>query len=145
MVKMICSLLGIGYYSTTSMRDLSNKEVKKIVKLTLRYCEQNLGVNRRKSTPLSLVMCDNPYDECYLGEYDPVDNQINIFTDEIGSLGALTSTIVHEYTHYLQPILTKYAKMLDEYGYDKHPYEVEARDNERIHNRRVLAYIRENM
>jgi uncharacterized protein YjaZ len=145
MKDLICSFLGIGYYSSTSIKDLSKKELKKIVGLTLDYCESELGVNRRKSRTPNVVLTTNPYDTVYYGEYCPTENVISIFLDEMSSLGQITSTIVHEYTHYLQPIATKYYKLLKEHGYDNHPHEIEARDNERIHNRRVLHYIRTKM
>lgn len=145
MKDLICSFLGIGYYSSTSIKDLTKKELKEIVGLTLDYCESELGVNRRKSCTPNVVLDTNPYETVYYGEYCPNENVISIFLDEMSGLGQITSTIIHEYTHYLQPIATKYYKLLKEHGYDNHPHEIEARDNERIHNRRVLHYIRTKM
>lgn len=132
-----------GYYSSTSLRSLSDKELKGIIKMCKSYCKNNLGVNNRKRSNLKVVLEDNPYDVCYYGEYNPVTNTIHIFVNEMYTLGSFTSTFIHEYTHYLQPITTKYYKLLDEYGYDEHPHEIEARDNERIHNRSLLKMIRE--
>lgn len=130
-----------GYYSATPVSSLSKREMNKIVKLTMEYCETNLGVNSRKELP-TVVLAKNPHDSVYYGEYCPTYNEIRVFVDEIATLGSVTATLIHEYTHYLQPIASKYYKMLAQYGYQNHPFEIEARNNEKIYNRRVLHYIR---
>ena len=48
------------------------------------------------------------------------------------TLGDFIKVFIHEYTHYLQPIKTKYHKMLDECGYENHPHEIEAEDNAQL-------------
>jgi hypothetical protein len=89
-----------------------------------------------------VVVENNPHEEEYYGLYCPVDNQISLYRDNLKTLGDFTRTFIHEYTHSLQPCRSKYAKMLDEYGYDKHPFEIEARQNEVIHNRKLLSQLR---
>lgn len=132
-------------YSVTPLSTLRNKDLRKIGQVCINYCVENLGVNKRKKLPLKLSIRKNPYTDSCCGEYCPDTNTIFIFYDELVTLGEFTSTIVHEYTHHLQPIASKYYKLLKEYGYDDHPHEVEARQNEKFYNRRVLAYLRKNL
>ena len=145
MIKLLTDILGItGYYSDRRISSLSKKELKQVIYYTVWYCRYELGENPRRPVP-NVATIKNYHDSCYYGEYCPTDNQISVFTDEIRTIGQLTSTIIHEYTHYMQPIVSKYYKLLKEYGYDNHPFEIEARNNERIHNRRALNYIRKNL
>ena len=134
-----------GYYSSTSLKSLSDKELKNVIKICKSYCMNELGVNNRRRSKLKIKLEDNPYNVCYYGEYNPSTNTIHLFVNEMYTLGSFTSTFIHEYTHSLQPITTKYYKLLDEYGYENHPHEIEARDNERIHNRSLLKMIREKL
>jgi len=120
----------------------SKKELKDIIKVCKKYCVSNLGVNNRKKYKLSVVVEQNPHEEEYYGLYCPYDNQISLYSDTLKTLGDFTRTFIHEYTHSLQPCRSKYGKMLDVYGYDKHPFEVEARENEVIHNRKLLSQLR---
>lgn len=140
MIKSLYSLLGL--YSSTPLHMFNKKELKHIIKGCKEYCVHNLGVNNRKKYKLSVVVEENPFEERYYGLYCPVDNQISLYYDNLKTLGDFTRVFVHEYTHYLQPCRTKYGKMLDKYGYDKHPFEIEARANEIIHNRRLLSELR---
>jgi hypothetical protein len=144
MMNYLLGALGIGYYTNRPLSTLSKKELKRVIFLTTWYCRYELGTNFRRPVPKVVVM-NNPYDEGYYGEYDPETNEIHVYGDVCKNLGRLTSTIIHEYTHYLQPIASKYYKLLKEHGYDNHPHEVEARNNEYVHNRRALIYLRQNM
>lgn len=148
MIKQLLNTLGLidkgYYYSNRKLSSLSKKELKKVIWLTIWYCRYELGTNPRRIVP-NVVLQDNYHDEIYYGEYEPTDNEIVVFINELKTLGQLTSVIVHEYTHYLQPIVSKYYKLLKEHGYKNHPFEIEARENERVHNRRVLNYLRQNM
>ena len=143
MMNYLLSYFGVGLYSPRELSTMTKKEIKRCVYLTVWYCRYELGVNKRRPVPqVKLIPVQG--DTYYYGQYDPSDNEIHVFTDEVRTLGQLTSTIIHEYTHYLQPIVSKYYKLLKEHGYDNHPFEIEARENERVHNRRVLHYLREN-
>lgn len=142
MVKSLYTFF--GFYSSTPLSLFSDKELKSIIKVCKKYCVHNLGVNNRKKFKLSVVVENNPFDEFYYGLYCPVDNQISLYRDTLMTLGDFTRTFIHEYTHSLQPCRTKYAKLLNRYGYDNHPFEVEARENEVIHNRRLLSELRKN-
>ncbi len=142
MVKSLYTLFGL--YSSTPLYMFNKKELKDIIKVCKKYCIHNLGVNNRKKYKLSVVVEENPFEELYYGLYCPYDNQISLYSDTLKTLGDFTRTFVHEYTHSLQPCRSKYGKMLDVYGYDNHPFEIEARENEVIHNRRLLSELRKN-
>jgi len=144
MMNYLLGALGIGYYSSRPLTSLSKKEITRITFLVKWYCRYELGVNPRRPVP-QVKAYPNPHDGNYYGQYDPSNNCIEIYPDECRTLGQYTSTLIHEYTHYLQPIASKYYKLLKEHGYDNHPFEIEARQNERTHNRRALNYLRQNM
>lgn len=117
----------------TKISNLSTKKINCIVDKCLSFCKENLGVNKRKRKPLTIIVDYNPYDEVYFGEYYPSLNEIRIYKDEIKTVEDFCKVFIHEYTHYLQPVLTKYSKMLDDYGYESHPFEIEANLNEDIY------------
>ena len=132
-------------YSPTPLPRLTKKELRTIAMTCQEYCETNMGINRRHKTPLKIRLVKNPYSDICHGDYCPHENTIRLFYDEIKNLGQFTATFIHEYTHSLQPIATKYGKLMKKYGYDNHPHEIEARDNELIYNRRVLSYLRKRL
>lgn len=132
-------------YSPTPLPRLTKKELRTIAMTCQEYCETNMGINRRHKTPLKIRLVKNPYSDMCHGDYCPHENTIRLFYDEIKNLGQFTATFIHEYTHSLQPIATKYGKLMKKYGYDNHPHEIEARDNELIYNRRVLSYLRKRL
>lgn len=65
------------------------------------------------------------------GEYYYTDNIIKIWCGPHIDFEDLASTILHEYTHYLQfwPWYTRYRNM---YKYDENPYEIEAKNSENL-------------
>ena len=144
MMNYLMSYFGVGLYSPRELSSMKKKEINRCIHLTVWYCRYVFGENSRRPIPdVRLIPVQG--DTSYYGQYDPNENEIHVFTDEVRTLGQLTSVIIHEYTHYLQPIASKYYKLLKEHGYDNHPFEIEARDNEYVHNRRALNYLRQNM
>jgi hypothetical protein len=136
----------MNYYSSTPIDTFKKKEIKKIVKYSLKWCISEFGPNNRKQLPITIDF-DHYGDDMpgYYGMYCPVENVIYINLDECNTLGRLTSTIIHEFTHYKQPILTKYAKAHKEHGYWDNPFEVEARQVEKKFNRYLLSDLRANL
>lgn len=124
----------------TKVKDLSKKEFKKLLKHAIIFCEENLGINRRKSDPLEVIWCTKKNGSIF-GCYDPVDNSIELSAD-CETVSELTKTLIHEWTHHLQPILSKYEKLFKKYGYDNHPMEIEAYAAEKIWNRKMLNYLK---
>jgi hypothetical protein len=124
----------------TKIKDLSKSQLRKVLKNSITFCEQHLGINYRKSDPLQVVWSNKKTKQTY-GWYDPVDNSIQISAD-CETVSDLTKTLIHEWTHHLQPILSKYEKLYKKYGYANHPMEIEAYNAEKKWNRKMLAYLR---
>ena len=121
--------------TNTNLDRLTHKEIRKIVDLTIRYCQVHLGVNRRRGDSGVVVMNQSPYaEERRYGEYCPEYHVMKLFKNHITNVRCLIETTIHEYTHTLQPVKTNYAKLYDEHGYNNHPYEIEARNNEVLIN-----------
>lgn len=114
---------------TTYTKELDKKTIKDIVSLTMMWCSHNMGVNNRRKFKLSLSV-RKQRKKTRMGEYQPINNQLTVFYDNCPVVKDLVTTTIHEYTHYLQPITTQYYKLYKEFGYDDHPMEIEAVDNE---------------
>jgi hypothetical protein len=130
-----------GLYSMSPLISFTQDQLNTIIHHCKKYCMDNIGINR--DVKLSIINT-HPKQDCY-GEYCPNNNTITLYKNEFKTLGQFTSTFIHEYTHSLQPIKTKYYKLLVQYGYDDHPHEIEASNNEFIHNRRLLKYLRNSL
>ena len=130
-------------YSNTKTSTLSKKQVKKVLRFCAKWCHENMGVNNRKRSDLTYSYGDDG--EGFYGFYCPYVNHIRICVNECKTVGRLTSTFIHEYTHYLQPVTTKYASANAEFGYWNNPFEVEARMMEKKLNRYLLSDLRGKM
>lgn len=120
----------------TLTTDMSPTDISLVVKETVKWCKSNMGIyNRRKSGNFKYRVRPmlkrelNDAGPC-MGRFYSATNTLVIFPEHNDSVRELIETTIHEYTHYLQP-LTKYNKLSVQYGYNKHPQEVEARRNER--------------
>jgi len=129
------------FFAKDKIKNLTNEQIKLILRKSLCFCVEELGDNKRKFPPKILLM-DKHERKKYCGMYDPYENIIFVYVDSCKTISSLTSTIIHEYTHYLQPILSKYAKLLNKHGYEDHPHEIEAYGNEKKFNRKLLNYLR---
>jgi len=134
----------LNTYKTIGLDTYTNYELRQIAKSCLEFCSKTMGINRRKKTPIKIRIIKNPYKSPRAGDYCPTDNEIRIFYNELHVLQEFVDTIIHEYTHHLQPILTKYDKLLDEFGYDDHPHELEAYTNETIYSDPCILYLIKN-
>ena len=124
--------------------NFKKRQLKKIAKLSMRFCMETLGVNNRKWNKISLTIVHDT-DDGYWGMYYPTENRIEIYPDACRNIGRFTSTIIHEYVHSLQKQDARlYSKLEKQYGYWKHPQEVEARATEKKFNRALLRYLRDN-
>ena len=130
-------------YSKTPIETLTKKQVKKIVKFCANWCYENMGVNNRKRSGLTYSF--GKEEDGFYGFYCPINNHIRVSLTECKTVGRLTSTFIHEYTHYLQPVRTKYASALVKHGYWDNPFEVEARMMEKKLNRYLLSDLRAKM
>ena len=104
---------------------LSKKDLRTIGKYLQLFCTQYLGLNNRHQTPIKISIRKSTTLN-YLGQYEPYQNKITLFWNNIPTLEDFIHTFIHEWVHYLQPIKTKYYKLLDVWGYENHPFEEEA-------------------
>ena len=128
-------------YLNTKVESLGRKDIVSIANMSLRWCRRHMGVNNRKKyQPIWYVV--KGYDnDC--GEYDATDNEVYIYYNNNLDIRELIGTCIHEWTHQLQPILTKY----DRYPgtYSRNPYEREARRNEDKYTKVCWSYIKQRL
>lgn len=131
MMNLLKGLFGYkDLRSTTPTSNLDNATIRKIVLLSTYWCQENLGVNNRRSKPFKLSIIKQVSGSPCYGMFDEEENKIYIFHNNCTDIKLLIQTVLHEYTHYLQPIRGSYKKLMNEHGYDNHPMEVEAREME---------------
>lgn len=96
----------------------------RIAHMTITWCKKNLGVNQRKAyQPIwSLSAAIDDGKTC--GDYDDIENEITIYYKNMDDVREIISTVIHEWTHQLQPCRSKYKKWKG--SYKKNPLEVEA-------------------
>jgi len=112
----------------TSIDRLSDEQLLNIGYQTLLWCHGKFGPNTRKRTPLKMVLYTKSSD--YFGCYDFKKNRIVVCKEKHKTLAEFIRTIIHEYTHYLQPIRSYYHLVGELTGYKNNPYEQEAIRNE---------------
>ena len=127
-------------YAKTPTSTLTKKQVKKVLQFCADWCYDNMGVNNRKRSGLTYSFGKD--EDGFYGFYCPINNHIRVSLTECKTVGRLTSTFIHEYTHYLQPVRTKYIPALVKHGYWNNPFEVEARMTEKKFNRYLLSDLR---
>ena len=128
-------------YLNTKIESLGRKEVVSIANICLRWCRRHMGVNNRKKYQPIWYVVKGWDDDC--GQYDATDNEVYIYYNNNLDIRELIGTCIHEWTHQLQPILTKY----DRYPgtYSRNPYEREARRNEDKYTKACWSHIRKRL
>lgn len=120
---------------------LSTYEVRKIVNLTIKWCQSRLGVNNRRRQKFSVsIVKFGPA----MGEFDFKKNSVIIYYGNNPSVKDIVKTTIHEYTHYLQPI-RKYKSYYKIFEYTNNPFEKEAVSNENKHYKRTWRYIKKSL
>jgi hypothetical protein len=114
----------------TKTDTLTRAALRLIAKETIHFCIATLGVKR--TLPVPTVSVIKRGRSLRYGQYDMVNNHIQIHYNVCGDVKNMIQTLIHEYTHYTQN-MNKYHKLIAKYGYDAHPQEVEARDNEKLY------------
>ena len=114
----------------TPTSELDNGTIRNIIILSTEWCQKNLGVNNDRENVFRLSMLEQVSGPRCYGMFDEEENKIYIFHNNCFNIKLLIQTVLHEYTHYMQPIRGSYNKLMNEYGYDNHPMEVEAREME---------------
>lgn len=120
---------------------------RKSALLALDWCIEKYGPSRFADLDTLRIRLDSSVD--YLGEYDEIENLISLNPKLHRSLKHWVSTVIHEYTHFKQPVFEKYDEYFDKYGrnYENHPYEITANNRSNRHaeeaQRWVLHQLRE--
>ena len=126
----------------TKLRTLERGPTIKIADQALRWCKTNLGINNRKKY-LPIWYVKKGWDEDLCGEYDHELNEVHIYYGGIEDVKELIQTCIHEWTHQLQPITTKYFKYPG--SYSRNPYERQAKYNEQKYYKECWAHIKKKI
>ena len=117
---------------------------KKYTNLAIRWCKENFGVNERKRTKLQLELTYRKRTikrSMVFGNYCFYRNKITIHLGECKTMLDLISTIIHEYTHYLQS-RNQYKSYERTHCYYTNPCEREARKNEEKYTKLCIREIK---
>jgi hypothetical protein len=123
-------------------------ELKKVyANHAYKWCRKYFGLSETKRRKLEFVVSDKDRKKGkfnFLGNYCFYRNKIVIYAPNCETLHDIVSTVIHEYTHYLQsgPQYRRYEK---EYYYSKNPFEREAKRNEEKYAKICLKEIRKNI
>ncbi len=112
---------------------------------TLKWCRDYFGVNERKRTKLVFEFSERPRTikkAIVFGNYCFWRNKITLYLPHCNTVDEIISTIIHEYTHYLQS-RPKYQHYQKHYYYSTNPYEREAKRNEEKYTKMCLMFIRQ--
>ncbi len=117
---------------------------KKYTTLAIRWCKQNFGVNERKRTKLKIEQTYRKRTikrSTVFGNYCFYRNKITIHMGACKTMFDLVSTIIHEYTHYLQS-RNLYKSYEQTHCYFSNPCEREARKNEEKYTKLCIREIK---
>jgi hypothetical protein len=99
------------------------RDVVRIGRMAETWCRNHMGENNKKK--LSLLVTYWKGWDTDMGEYDPQDHCIFIYYNNTNTVKELLQTIIHEWTHSLQPLTSKW-KEYNKMEYNSNPYEKEA-------------------
>jgi uncharacterized protein YjaZ len=114
---------------------------------TLQWCRENLGENTRKRTELTFdLSLRNRKMKGFIvyGNYCFWRNHMTIYLPNTNTLYEVVSTIIHEYTHYLQSRV-KYREYEKTRYYSQNPMERSAKRNEDRYTKMCLKHIKSNL
>ena len=113
----------------------------RVGRMAERWCRSNMGTNRRKKYDVAVTFYKSYEGDLDMGEYRYWDNEIIIYYNNCGNIKNLIRTVIHEWQHQLQP-MGKYERVLDEIGYEDHPFEKEAEAAEEKHYKQLWMDIK---
>lgn len=126
----------------TPIRELSIAQRNELIRFAKKWCVACFG-KKHRSNNLS-VRCiwpdDDDLDDVYYGWYIHNTNRIVINTNRSQHIKQFLKTFLHEYTHSLQPVRSRYASYNRLFGYKFNPHEVAARANEVYYKHVWYAY-----
>jgi Zn-dependent peptidase ImmA (M78 family) len=130
-----------------SKRDVDIESKVSYTKLALKWCKKNLGINTRKRKKLLLEISEKRRkkgNNIYYGLYCCNKNKIVIYINNCDTIYDIISTIIHEYTHYLQSS-SLYRYYSKQYYYSQNPYERQAKRYEEKYTKPCFKEIRKTI
>ncbi len=126
----------------TRLKGKRKATIEKIVELTVKWCVEKWGVNRRRT---DMLIVDLNWDESNsMGDYDYRENLITIYPRANSNIRDLVDTVIHEFTHQRQKMST-YHKVLKTKGYSEHPMEIEAFQTAKENRKNCWHSLKKNM
>ena len=127
-------------------KDIDFELKKKYSLLALKWCREHFGINTRKRTKLKFILTEKTRNirksnSIVYGRYCFWRNTITIYGPNCKKIEQIVSTIIHEYTHYLQS-RTKYKKYEKTHYYSTHPLERSAFRNEQLYTKQCMTEIK---
>jgi len=101
-----------------------------------------------QNNKLKIVLSEK--DKKDMATYYPQLKKIEIFLDHHYDVYELVDSLLHEVTHYKQyrtnprKVKKDYLRLLKQYGYNKHPMEIEAKSNAKKYLKDCLDYLERN-
>jgi hypothetical protein len=113
--------------------------------LALKWCKEFFGENDRKRSKLQFEFTERKRTCCgghmVYGNYCFYRNKMTIHEPACNTIYEVVSTVIHEYTHYLQS-RPQYKLYQDYYYYSHNPYEREAKRNENKYTKLCIKNIK---
>jgi Zn-dependent peptidase ImmA (M78 family) len=125
-------------------KNLDFETKKQYTNYAIKWCKNFFGENERKRSKLHIEVTERKRrikQADVFGNYCFYRNKMTIHTNTCRTLYELVSTVIHEYTHYLQS-RNRYKYYQDNYYYSTNPYEKEARRNEDKYTRKCINDIK---
>jgi hypothetical protein len=120
------------------MRNLITRtDAKKI----FQWCTKEYGRHRYKPYPQVSFRKPTYLDDGNVGYYDHDDNEIFLDSTYHLTIEELAKTLIEEYVHYIQNG-TLYKKLADQYTYQNHPMEIEAKKIANKDYKRCVKYLK---
>jgi uncharacterized protein YjaZ len=113
----------------------------------LEWCQDYFGLCDRKRTELRFVVSERKRkmgNSLIYGNYCFWRNTITLYLPNTVTIHDIVSTMIHEYTHYLQS-RTRYRGYEKTHYYSQNPLEKEARRNEDKYSKMCIRHIKKNM
>jgi hypothetical protein len=111
----------------------------------LQWCKDILGKSIRKKREIKITFSSKKLRNnrnIFFGKYCYCRNLITLYPNNCETFLCIVETVIHEYTHYLQPS-TQYFKV--KYSYKSNPFEIEAQKNEKKFGKICLRDIKNQL
>jgi hypothetical protein len=121
----------------TDLQSLSKKEIKILNESLVEACAKYMG--KKKGLKVRMIGRGSKY----YGQYDYDENTIKIWKKSCSGMLGYVRTFVHEYAHAKQKGLSKnYTAYHFKYGYWNNPYEVDAREKEKMYRPEIWKEVK---